>query len=266
MSFGIAGSSIVPMRVGQSERSEMVSQILFGELYEMLEETGSWARVRLLYDGSEGWIARGMCVPVSDAYAGSYRAGKQMLSTGMFNIVKKERGYGNNLVVPGSVFPFFDAETGKMKIGEDDYRLVGGVEEKGNGDFRNLVVAYALMYHNTPYLWGGRSPYGIDCSGLVQMAYRLAGIGLPRDVLQQVRCGDDLSFVEEALPGDLAFFGDETGMLTHVGIIWEQSRIIHASGKVRIDKIDHQGIFNEELKRYTHNLKVMRRIFKAGLR
>ncbi len=88
----------------------------------------------------------------------------------------------------------------------------------------------------------------------------MVGVALPRDASQQVGIGQDLSFVEEAMPGDLAFFGDDAGAVTHVGIIWEQNRIIHASGKVRVDKIDHQGIFNEDLKRYTHNLKVIKRI------
>ena len=92
----------------------------------------------------------------------------------------------------------------------------------------------------------------------------MAGINLPRDASQQVAYGQDFSFVEEALPGDLAFFGDDSGTITHVGIIWEQNRIIHASGRVRVDKIDHQGIFNEELKRYTHNLKVIKRIIEEN--
>lgn len=264
MGFGIADLSIVPMRSEQSERSEMVSQILFGELYEVLEITEKWVFVRLIHDGYEGWIGRKMYAPVSEEYATAYRAEDPVLATEVFNIVTKEGDYGNKLIVSGSAFPFFDADSKKMKLGEDNYTLVSKIKDVGIDSLRDLIIGYALMYYNTPYLWGGRSPYGIDCSGLTQVVYRMAGIDLPRDASQQVLSGQDFSFVEEALPGDLAFFGDDTGGITHVGIIWEQNRIIHASGRVRVDKIDHQGIFNEELKRYTHNLKVIKRILEEN--
>ena len=260
MSFGIADLSLIPMRSEKSDRSEMISQILFGEMYQVLEMDEKWVYVRLIHDGNEGWIDRKMYVPVSDEYVVKYRSESPMLTTEVFNIVIKEGDYGNKLIVAGSVLPFFDAITKKMRLGEDVYTLVSKMKDVGIDSLRDLIIEYALMYYNTPYLWGGRSPYGIDCSGLVQIVYRMAGIDLPRDAADQVNGGQDFSFVEEALPGDLAFFGDDTGAITHVGIIWEQNRIIHASGRVRLDKIDHQGIFNEDLKRYTHNLKVIKRI------
>lgn len=260
MAFGIADLSIVPMRREQSERSEMVSQILFGELYEISEVAEKWVYVKLLHDGYEGWIDRKMYKPVSDEYAEKYRADVPVLTTEVFNIITKEGDYGNKLIVSGSVLPFLEADSRKLLIGEDVYTMVTRPKDVGIDSLRELIIEYALMYYNTPYLWGGRSPYGIDCSGLSQIVYRIAGIDLPRDASQQVNCGQNFSFVEEALPGDLAFFGDDAGAITHVGILWEQNRIIHASGRVRVDKIDHQGIFNEELKRYTHNLKVIKRV------
>ena len=282
MSYGIADLSIVPMRSEKSERSEMVSQILFGEVFEILEVDEKWVYVRMLHDRYEGWIDRKMYLEVTEftgclffehidkhnIYHSLHQnirpirtyVGNLLLATEVFNIVVKDGDYGNKLVVSGSVFPFFDATTKKMQIGGDTYTLVSKMKDVGIDSLRDLIIGYALMYYNTPYLWGGRSPYGIDCSGLSQIVYRMAGIDLPRDASQQVTLGQNYSFLEEAMPGDLAFFGDETGAITHVGIIWEQNRIIHASGRVRVDKIDHQGIFNEDLKRYTHNLKVIKRI------
>ena len=238
----------------------MVSQLLFGELFEILETTEKWMYVRSLHDRYEGWIDRKMGIPVSEEYVAQYCEEDPVLTTEVFNIVTKEGDYGHKLLVAGSVLPFFDVHTKKMQVGEDVYTLVSKMKEVGIDSLRELLISYALMYYNTPYLWGGRSPYGIDCSGLSQMVYRMVGITLPRDASQQVKEGQDLSFIEEALPGDLAFFGDDAGVITHVGVIWEQNRIIHASGRVRVDKIDHHGIFNEELKRYTHHLKVIKRI------
>ena len=260
MAFGIADLSVIPMRREKSERSEMVSQILFGEIYEVLEEEDKWICVHLIHDGYEGWIDRKMYREVSDEYIGRYRSETPMLTTEVFNIITKDGDYGHKLIVSGSVLPFFDADTKKIQVGDDTYTLVSKLKDVGIDSLRDLIVEYALMYYNTPYLWGGRTPYGIDCSGLSQMVYRMAGIDIPRDASLQVLEGSDYSFVEEALPGDLAFFGDDMGAITHVGILWEQNRIIHASGRVRVDKIDHQGIFNEDLKRYTHNLKVIKRL------
>ncbi|WP_251620685.1 C40 family peptidase [Odoribacter lunatus] len=258
--YGIANLSIIPMRKEQSERSEMVSQVLFGELFSILETTDKWVYIKLLHDQYEGWIDKKMYQEVTDEYAAKYQAETPVLTTELFNIVRKEGAYGNYLITSGSVLPFFNADNNTMLIGNDTYTLVTRLKDVGIDSFRELIIEYALMYHNTPYLWGGRTPYGIDCSGFTQIVYRMAGMEIPRDASQQVLCGQNFSFVEEALPGDLAFFGDDLGAITHVGIIWQENRIIHASGKVRIDKIDHQGIFNEDLKRYTHNLKVIKRL------
>lgn len=260
MSFGIADLSITPMRRERSERSEMVSQVLFGEVYEVLEVDEKWLYIRLLHDDSRGWVEKKVFREVDYAYVENYRASDQLIMGEVFNLVVKQGDWENRLIVAGSVLPFYDAYAKKMFLGDEEYMVLGALREVGIESLRELLIQYALMYYNAPYLWGGRTPKGVDCSGFVQMVYRLAGISIPRDVEKQVNEGQILSFLEEAQPGDLAFFGDASGCITHVGILWEQGRIIHASGRVRIDKIDHHGIFNEEMKRYTHTLKILKQM------
>ncbi|NTW32657.1 MAG: C40 family peptidase, partial [Bacteroidetes bacterium] len=122
------------------------------------------------------------------------------------------------------------------------------------------IVENAYMYLDAPYLWGGRSPFGIDCSGFVQMVYKLIGIRLPRDASQQASQGTTINFLSEAVPGDIAFFDNEDGIIVHTGIIINNGQIIHASGRVRIDNLDHEGIFQVKTKKYTHKLRLIKRI------
>ncbi|HAV55466.1 MAG TPA: hydrolase Nlp/P60, partial [Aequorivita sp.] len=133
-------------------------------------------------------------------------------------------------------------------------KLISGILPKEH------IIETALLYLNSPYLWGGKTPFGIDCSGFTQMVYKLNGYKLLRDASQQATQGEALSFIEESEPGDLAFFDNEEGKITHVGIIMKENYIIHAHGKVRIDRLDHSGIFNYEMRGHTHKLRVIKRI------
>lgn len=263
MNYGISDLSIIPVRREPAEKSEMVTQILFGEHFEVTEEVESWSKVRLAYDNYEGWVDTKMISKIEEEFYNLLDEQLSAVANDTFNLVFQEKDYSNKLIVPGSSFPFCDREEKSFKIGEKKYFYQGKVSNNSTDEhLRDSIIESALKYFNAPYLWGGRTPYGIDCSGLTQIVYKLNGINLPRDASQQVLIGEPLTFVEEALPGDLAFFDNEEGKITHVGIIWDRHKIIHASGKVRIDNVDHQGIFNVDTKRYTHKLRVIKRIIK----
>jgi cell wall-associated NlpC family hydrolase len=135
--------------------------------------------------------------------------------------------------------------------------------ENPNPSFLNVenISETAKQFLNVPYLWSGRSFFGIDCSGFVQLIYKVHGISLPREAQQQSEIGEVLSFVEESKPGDLAFFENKEGKISHVGMMLNNQEIIHASGKVRIDSLDSTGIFNKELNKHTHKLRFLRSIF-----
>jgi cell wall-associated NlpC family hydrolase len=143
---------------------------------------------------------------------------------------------------------------------KEKYKAVKAFSVSGTKDKRSRIVEVSAKYLNSPYLWGGRSPFGIDCSGFTQIVYKIAGIRIPRDVSQQVQLGVNVDFVNEARPGDLAFFDDHDGKIIHTGIILEKGKIIHASGMVRIDNLDHEGINRSDNRHYTHHLRLVKNI------
>lgn len=219
------------MRREPSDKSEMINQMLFGEYGELLEQNEKWYLLRLVHDGYEGWVDKKQVTEVS-------------------NIVI--RGVNVETWVPNS-------------HGQDLWMSAGSFcTSERTPHAKSALSELSLQFIHTPYLWGGRSIWGIDCSGFMQILYRMVGIDLPRDAYQQADCGQSVLFVEEAQAGDLAFFDNEEGRIVHVGLVLDQehgrTRIIHASGKVRIDVLDHQGIFNEEIGEYTHKLRIIRRI------
>ncbi len=261
MNYGISGLSIIPLRKDPSERSEMTSQVLFGEHFEVHEQFMGWCRVTHGYDGYEGWIDQKMITELSERAYYKVVNSPSAVCTDIFNIipVDEERTL---MIVAGSTLPCWRPYKKEFSVNRDVYQMTGNFTYQAPIDVRKFIIQQALMYFNVPYLWGGRSPMGIDCSGLTQIIYKQAGIQIPRDASQQVHLGTAFSFVEEAQPGDLAFFDNEEGNIVHVGIIWEKNKIIHASGKVRIDNVDQFGIFNVETKRYSHKMRVMKRLIE----
>lgn len=261
MNYGISGLSIIPVRREPSELSEMITQILYGEHFIVNEVMLGWAHIILAYDGTDGWVDMKMITPLAEKTYQKIDHAPYAVTTDIFNIVPVNAEQ-TMMIVAGSTLPCWRPNLKEFTLQYKSFPHAGNVTYRKPLNVRKLIIDQALKYYNAPYLWGGRSPLGIDCSGLAQIIYKMAGVVIPRDASQQVHCGKALSFVEETLPGDLAFFDDEEGRIVHVGIIWEKNKIIHASGQVRIDNVDQFGIFNVETKRYTHQMRVMKRIIK----
>ncbi len=253
MKYGISNISIVPIRKEAADQSEMINQILFGEHFKVLDTRKKWVKIRLAHDSYEGWICNKQWKEITEDDYKQLDKDVPTITTDILDIVTKE--YQQPIVI-GSILPFF--KSGHARVNNDLYKFEG-LSTQGYVK-KEKLRENALIYLNAPYLWGGRSPLGIDCSGLTQMVYRLQGIDLPRDAYEQAKVGTTLSFVEESEAGDLAFFDDDEGKIIHVGMILEENYIIHASGKVRIDRIDQQGIFNNKIGTHTHKLRLIKSI------
>ncbi len=248
MKHGICSLSIVPLRAEAADTSELVTQLLYGETLKILESRKKWSRVRLTFDRYEGWIDNKQFDFISEENYKVLHAQAPVLSSDLVDFITTSEGQllsiplGSSLNALEILNHTFEGKkiTGKLK--------------------KAHLIDTALIYMNTPYLWGGKTPFGIDCSGLTQMVYKLNGHKLLRDASQQSGQGEALSFIEESEPGDLAFFDNDEGTIVHVGIIMEDHYIIHAHGQVRVDRLDHTGIFNYELRKHTHKLRVIKRI------
>jgi hypothetical protein len=251
--FGICNLAIVPVRLEPSDRSEQVSQLLFGEHFIILEQQPKWSKIRIAFDNYEGWIDNKQYQEITEKQFESLNESPIVLSSDLIEFISNPK----NELLPisiGSSLSFLNDES----INTSHFSFEGvrtcGVKPKAD------LVKTAYMYLNAPYLWGGKTPFGIDCSGFTQMVYKLNGFKLLRDASEQATQGDVLSFIEESEPGDLAFFDNEEGNIIHVGIMLDNNYIIHASGKVRIDRLDHLGIYNAETNRHTHKLRVIKKI------
>jgi len=255
MKFGFTKLSIIPVRVDAREQSEMVTQLIFGDIFSVLVEKKKWLQILIEADGYEGWIDKTMFFEISQSQFNQIKHSKNKVSNKLVSYIETENEKIH--LVKGSSFPLM--ENNQIMIGENSFSLTEFETVKGK-NIRSEIIETAKDYLSTPYLWGGKSPFGIDCSGFSQIVYKINGIQIPRDASQQVSLGASRNFIDEAQAGDLAFFDNEDGVVIHVGIIMEGRKIIHASGKVRIDNIDHQGIYNQESKSYTHKLRVIQNI------
>ncbi len=256
MSYGICQLSILPVRAEPSHRSEQVTQLLFGEHYEVLEAIQDWIKIRIAFDGYEGFIPQGQNTFLEFQDFNFLQKTNSFLSYDLVQLMIHDSKIQTILL--GSTLPFYENE--HCRINDKKFKFDGNARFPEKTKSAQTLIENTFMYLNAPYLWGGRSPFGIDCSGFTQMVFKLSGYKLHRDAAQQTEHGDTINLIHEAAAGDLAFFDNEEGKITHVGILTDKDKIIHASGKVRIDSFDQVGIFNLETKRYSHKLRLIKRI------
>ena len=256
--YGIGYLAVIPIRKHPFHSSEMTSQVLFGETFTILEKYHNWRRIRCSYDNYGGWVNQSEYQQIAED---TFVALSNLPLSVATDLVQVMLDHTRNRMFPvliGSSLPGLQNQS--FEIEGVQYSFDGASVAPGIGTHCRKLVENAYMYLHSPYLWGGRMPFGIDCSGFVQMVYKLCGIPLLRDSSQQATQGEIVNLLSEAHPGDLAFFDNEEGEINHVGILLDRQTIIHASGKVRTDMIDHHGIFDEQNKQYTHKLRLIRRI------
>lgn len=258
MQYGICLLSVVPCRKEPSNTSEMVTQLLFGEHYSVIETTGSWLKIKTAFENYECWINIKQHNRISESTFNQVQKQSPAYSSELIQVIHNKNTNNSFPVSIGAALPFYSAN----KVGFEDHRFTfeGNVSKGTEKKTAKEIISTAYLFLNAPYLWGGKSPLGIDCSGFTQLVYKLNGYKMPRDASQQVELGSPLNFVEEAEAGDLAFFDNEEGKIVHVGILLDHEQIIHASGSVRIDRFDHYGIFNTDTKKYSHTLRVIKKV------
>lgn len=252
MEYGICNLAVIPLRAEASDKSEQVSQVLFGEAFEIVEWAERWVKIITANDRYEGWIGRLQFVMLGHIdFKNLHQNPPPITYRAVTQAWKKPDNTVLYLPVCSSLV-FLKGTT--CRINKEEFEIIGEIGETAGLD----VTAKSFL--NTPYLWGGRTHYGIDCSGFTQAVFKLQGAYLKRDAWMQAEQGEVVDFLAEAKLGDLAFFDNAEGRIAHVGIMLNNEQIIHASGRVKIDRIDSQGIYSEELKRYTHKLRIIKRV------
>ena len=229
---------VAPLRETASHRSEMVSQLLFGEPCRIIEEKDGWQRITSDFDGYEGWCQKGQLSHADEVVEKIFYLNKWSSSVD-YNGASMQIPFGSYCAATDP----FAWDPAAHPINETE------------------LLAIAFTFLNTSYLWGGKSVFGVDCSGFVQTVFRFFDIRLLRDASLQATQGEAVGFLQEVRCGDLAFFDNAEGKITHVGLLLNDKEILHSSVKVRVDDIDNYGIVNRETGERTHKLRLIKRYF-----
>jgi len=255
--FGICHLSVIPVRTEPSDKAEIGTQLLFGDAFAISKTSPDkkWVYIKNGFDDYHGWIDSKQFKKISRDYYELVNSYESPLCKDLVGLLQSEGRFFP--VLMGSTLPFY--KNGIVNLEDETYTFQGEILfPKITKDPRHIEMI-ARYYLSAPYLWGGKGHFGIDCSGLVQQVFKISGYSLPRDAYQQAECGTSVSF-DELQPADLAFFQNDAGKVTHVGIVLTNGQIIHASGEVRIDNLDMKGIFNPNRNIYTHKLHSIKRI------
>jgi gamma-D-glutamyl-L-lysine dipeptidyl-peptidase len=260
LNYGVCRLSLVPVRTNPSDKAELCTQLLFGEHYTVLETTpdAKWVKIQIEFDLYEGWIDGKQHHAISKEYFDYLGRAELKITTDLSTSILY-----NKLplaILMGSVIPISSAELFKM---EEQFAFNGEAKNTGQKREFDFLRTIANRYLHAPYLWGGKSPFGIDCSGFTQMVFKICGYQLLRDAKQQATQGKAVRNLQEIKPGDLAFFKNEEETIVHVGIVYANAQIIHASGRVRVDVLNEIGIVHSETGAVTHQFSHLRRILAS---
>ncbi len=258
MHYAISVLPAIPLRSAPSEKEEMLTQLVFGEHVKIVEKKEKWSFVETDFDSYHGWVDNTMIHPLSEELLTELKNTETKVTGDLFLPVLGDHDNYPFYIPAGSYLYNFCKSTNRFSIADLNFRCLKTPLFYPRADIREYITDAANSFVNIPYLWGGKNPFGMDCSGLTQTVMKLFGVNIPRDSSQQAKTGVIVGRAEDSKPGDLAFFETSKGVVTHTGIITGEHQIVHSSGKVRIDKIDNRGIYNEELKSYTHNLQVIK--------
>lgn len=257
LNYGVCRLSVVPVRSEAADKAEQVTQLLFGEHYEVISHAtnNKWVRIRIYFDQYEGWIDAKQHHAVAKEYFDYLNRSEFKIITDLTTSMLYNKSPLPILL--GSMIPISSSELFKM---EEQFAFNGEAKNVGQKREFEFLKTIAMKYLHAPYQWGGKAPFGIDCSGFTQMVFKICGYQLLRDAVQQANQGRSIKTFDQAKSGDLMFFKNENNTITHVGIFLGGGKIIHASGRVRIDHINEEGILQVETKIYTHSLAQVRRI------